>query len=276
MLTGKLFCGHCGSSMCGESGTSHTGTIYNYYKCSDRKKRGNCTKANEKKDFIEQLVVRKTIEKIMQPGVIQEIAYKVAELAEKAFNDKSRLLSLQSELKAVQTAIRNLLRLVEQGIDTDDVGDRLLDLNSQKADLQKQIAKEENKKPLISAERLAFWLTDLLTNGDKDDPAYQQRIIDTLVNKVFVFDTDDGGKKIVITYNTSRSLKSTITLSDVKSYLESSDIKGYARPNKTLTFRSVSCFLGRMTGLRLRRSPERSEGRRVAFASAAGGGYSER
>lgn len=245
MLTGKLFCGHCGSSMCGESGTSHTGTIYNYYKCSDRKKRGNCTKANEKKDFIEQLVVRKTIEKIMQPGVIQEIAYKVAELAEKAFNDKSRLLSLQSELKAVQTAIRNLLRLVEQGIDTDDVGDRLLDLNSQKADLQKQIAKEENKKPLISAERLAFWLTDLLTNGDKDDPAYQQRIIDTLVNKVFVFDTDDnGGKKIVITYNTSRSLKSTITLSDVKSYLGSSDIKGYARPQLTSSnlFIIKECF----------------------------------
>ena len=244
MLTGKLFCGHCGSSMCGESGTSHTGTIYNYYKCSDRKKRGNCTKANEKKDFIEQLVVRKTIEEIMQPGVIQEIAYKVAELAEKAFNDKSRLLSLQSELKAVQTAIRNLLRLVEQGIDTDDVGDRLLDLNSQKADLQKQIAKEENKKPLISAERLAFWLTDLLTNGDKDDPAYQQRIIDTLVNKVFVFDTDNGGKKIVITYNTSRSLKSTITLSDVKSYLESSDIKGYARPQLTSSnlFIIKECF----------------------------------
>lgn len=178
-----------------------------------------------------------------QISVTRSIAYKVAELAEKAFNDKSRLLSLQSELKAVQTAIRNLLRLVEQGIDTDDVGDRLLDLNSQKADLQKQIAKEENKKPLISAERLAFWLTDLLTNGDKDDPAYQQRIIDTLVNKVFVFDTDDnGGKKIVITYNTSRSLKSTITLSDVKSYLESSDIKGYARPQKSKSTTMWTCF----------------------------------
>lgn len=246
MLTGKLFCGHCGSSMCGESGTSHTGTIYNYYKCSERKKkRGDCTKANEKKDFIEQLVVKQTIKEIMQPGVIREIAHKVAELAEKEFNDKSRLLSLQDELKAVQTAIRNLLRLVEKGIDTDDVGDRLLDLNSQKADLQKQIAKEENKKPLISAERLEFWLTDLLTNGDLEDPAYQQRIIDTLVNKVFVFDTDDnGGKKIVITYNTSRSVKSTITLSDVLPYAKSSDIKGFARPQLTSSnlFIIKECF----------------------------------
>ena len=68
-----------------------------------------------------------------------------------------------------------------------------------------------------------------------DGPAYQQRIIDTLVNKVFVFDTDDnGGKKIVITYNTSRNVKSTITLSDVKSYLKSSDIEGCGQPKKTV------------------------------------------
>lgn len=245
MLTGKLFCGECGSSMCGESGTSGTGTIYNYYKCSDRKKRGSCKKAAERKDWIEQLVVKETISKIMQPGVIREIAHTVAELALKEFNDHSRLISLQEELKGVQTAIRNLLRLVEQGIDTDDVGDRLLDLNSQKADLQKQIGKEENKKPLISAERLEFWLTDLLTGGDITDEAYQQRIIDTLVNKVYVFDTDDnGGKRIVITYNTSRSEKSTINLSDVKPYGKSSDFKGFARPLLTSSnfFTIKNCF----------------------------------
>ncbi len=226
MLTGKLFCGHCGSSMVGESGTSQMGTIYNYYKCNDRKKHRSCKKKNEKKDWLEQLVVRETITQLMQPDVIRAIAYNVAKLADKEFKDKSRLVSLQKELKSVQTAISNLLRLVEKGIDTDDVGDRLLDLNAQKSDLLKLIAKEETKKPLLSKERLEFWLTDLLSNGCIDDPEYQQRIIDTLVDKVFVFDEDDGGRKIVITYNTSHGVKSTIELSDVKS----SDFKGFARP----------------------------------------------
>ena len=233
LLTGKLFCGHCGSTMVGESGTSQTGTIYNYYKCSDRKKKGNCRKLNEKKEWIERLVVGETVQKILQPEVIDTIAQRVAELAEKEFNDKSRLLSLQDELKSVQTAIRNLLRLVEQGIDTEDVGDRLLDLNSQKADLQKQIAKEENKKPMLSKDRIAFWLTNFVNNGDVDNVEYQQRIIDTLVHRVFVFDTDDGGRKIVITYNTSSNVKSTITLSDVQPYAKSSDVKGFARPQPT-------------------------------------------
>lgn len=186
-------------------------------------------KEAEKKEFLEQLIVDTTITEIMKPGVIKEIAHKVAELAHREFNDKSRLISLQDQLKSVQTAIRNLLRLVEQGIDTDDVGDRLLDLNAQKADLQKQITKEEIKKPLISEERIEFWLTDLLTNGSREDPEYQQRIIDTLVNKVYVFDTDGGGRKIVVTYNTSNNTKSELTLSDAKGII-SSNVKGFARP----------------------------------------------
>lgn len=230
LLTGKVFCGLCGSPMAGESGTGSKGTIYNYYKCQDRKKKHTCVKANEKKDWLERVVVQATVERILQPEVIDEIACKVAELAESEFNDKSRLLSLQSELKSVQTAIRNLLRLVEQGIDTEDIGERLLDLNSQKADLQKQISKEENKKPMLTKDRIAFWLTNFINNGNVDNVEYQQRIIDTLVNRVFVFDTDDGGRKIVITYNTSNNLQSTITLSDIN---KCSDIKGFAQPQPT-------------------------------------------
>ena len=38
ILTDKLFCGHCGSNMMGESGTSKTGKKHNYYICSKRKR----------------------------------------------------------------------------------------------------------------------------------------------------------------------------------------------------------------------------------------------
>ena len=230
LLTGKLYCGHCGSTMVGESGTSASGTIYNYYSCSDRKHRRGCAKKNERKDWIEKLVVEETISRLMDKEIVANIAHEVARIANKEFEDKSRLTALQSELQSVQTSIRNLLRLVEKGIDTDDVGDRLLDLNSQKADLQKQIIREENKKPLVTEERIVYWLTQLLSDGDINDIEYQRRIIDTLVNKVFIFDNDGGGKKIVITYNTSNNIKSTITLSDIMAQLNSSDIDCSGRP----------------------------------------------
>jgi len=37
MLTGRLYCGHCGASMTGDCGTSHTGQVYSYYTCNNRK-----------------------------------------------------------------------------------------------------------------------------------------------------------------------------------------------------------------------------------------------
>ena len=233
LLTGKLFCGECGEQMTGESGTSGTGKIYNYYKCFGRRKTKTCHKQNERKEWIEQVVVEETIKQILKPDVIRDIAQKVTEIAEKEFNDKSRIECLQGELKGIQRSISNLLKLVEQGVDTDDVSDRLLELNAQKADLSKRISKEENRKPNITQERVEFWLTSFLSNGNIEDIEYRQRIIDTLVHRVYVFDTDDGGKKVVITYNTTSSLKSTVTLNDVSNYLNSSFFKGLPAPKPT-------------------------------------------
>lgn len=232
LLTGKLYCGECGELMTGESGTSKTGKIYNYYKCFGRRKTA-CHKSNERKEWIEQVVVEETIKQILKPEVIRDIAKKVTELAEKDFNDTSRLESLQGELKSTQKSIQNLLRLVEQGIDTEDVGDRILELNALKADLTKRIAKEENRKPVINEDRVTFWLTSFLTNGDIDDMEYRQRIIDTLVHRIYLFDGDDGGKKVVITYNTTNAVRSTVTLADVKAYLKSSFFTSNAAPMPT-------------------------------------------
>ena len=233
LLTGKLYCGECGEQMTGESGTSATGKIYNYYKCFGRRKTKGCHKQNERKEWIEQVVIEETIKQILKPDVIKEIAKSVTELAEKEFNDKSRVDSLRGELQSVQKSIQNLLRLVEQGIDTEDVGDRILELNALKSDLSKQISKEENRKPIINEERVTFWLTSFLSDGNLDDIEYCQRIIDTLVHRVYVFDDDDGGKKVVITYNTTSSTKSTITLKDVDTCLKSSFIEGLAAPKPT-------------------------------------------
>lgn len=233
LLTGKAFCGLCGSPITGESGINNYGTTYFYYKCQGKKKHHSCNKRSEHKDELERIVVRETVAKVLQPGIIDEISEKVAKLAWDEFNDKSRLLSLQTEQKEVQQSINNLLRLVEKGIGTDDIGDRLLELNAQKSDLQKQISKEERNKPLLTKEKISFWLTSFISNGNIDDKDYQERIINMLVNKVFIFDTDDGGTKIVITYNMSGQVKSTITLSDVEPFVNNAFFDGYRPPQPT-------------------------------------------
>ena len=44
ILTGKCFCGHCGSPMSGESGKGKCGGRYYYYACSSRKHHHACNK----------------------------------------------------------------------------------------------------------------------------------------------------------------------------------------------------------------------------------------
>lgn len=49
LLSGKLFCGHCGASMNGESGVGRHGKVYHYYSCYTKKRKLGCDKRPLKK-----------------------------------------------------------------------------------------------------------------------------------------------------------------------------------------------------------------------------------
>ena len=61
LLTTKLYCGKCGALMFGESGVSHTGKMYTYYKCAAAKKKKTCDKKAVRKQWLEDLVVNETM-----------------------------------------------------------------------------------------------------------------------------------------------------------------------------------------------------------------------
>lgn len=225
LLSTKLFCGHCGSNMVGESGTSKSGKLHYYYKCANRKRKHNCDKKVEKKDWIEKLVVQYTVENVLTDENIELIATRAMELIEKELQDTSVLVSLQGMLKDTNKKIKNLLTAIEQGIFTSTTKDRLEELEAERRDLEGQIAREEMKKPLLTKERIMYWLASF-KKGDINDIEYQRRIIDTLVNSVYLYDHGDKGRKIVLTFNISGA--NTLTI-------ECSDIEGIAPPRKILT-----------------------------------------
>jgi len=66
ILYGKLFCGHCGTNMIGDAGTSRSGQRHHYYSCQKRKNHKECDKKNEKKDFLEWYVVEQTLEYVLR------------------------------------------------------------------------------------------------------------------------------------------------------------------------------------------------------------------
>ena len=90
-----------------------------------------------------------------------------------------------------------------------------------KGSLPKESEMLEMKKPLLTKERIMYWL-ESFKRGDIEDVEYQRRIIDTLVNSVYVYDDGDKGRKLALTFNIS--VNNTLTIS-------SSDIERTAPPN---------------------------------------------
>ena len=214
LLTPKLFCGHCGSLMTGETGTSHTGKIHRYYKCNCRKYKHECDKENEKKEPLEELVVRQTVETVLTDDNIDIIATKAMELIEKDFADTSYLAGLQENLKETDKRITNLMKAIEQGIITETTKARLEELENEKRQIIAEIEQEELKKPLLSKERIMYWLYSF-RNGSIEDENYKRTIVDTLVNSIYVYDTPGGGRKIVFTFNISGNNTTTVEGSSI-------------------------------------------------------------
>jgi hypothetical protein len=203
LLSGKVFCGSCESSMIGESGTSHTGKVYSYYKCSRRKNNGTCQKAPVRKDWLEDLVIEETVKQVLVDEVIDFIAERVEEI-QKAEHENSDLKYYESKLKDTEKAIRNLLTAIEQGIITPSTKTRLQELEAQKVEFQSRINQEKISRVFVTKEQVKFWLGQF-KQGDKNDLEYCQRLVDTFINSVFVYDEDSsedkGGMRIYITYN---------------------------------------------------------------------------
>ena len=146
------------------------------------------------------------------------------------FCSLSAATSLDAELKDVQKKIKNLVSAIEQGIITSATKDRLDELEQEKSDIEGRIAREEMKKPLLNESRIRYWLTSF-KSGNVDDEDYQRRVIDTLVNSVYVYDDEDGGKRIVLTFNLSGNNTATLTSSDIECYAPP-----YQKPAEMLVF----------------------------------------
>lgn len=200
ILSGKAFCGRCGKPLVGESGTSHNGELYKYYKCSARKKDPKkCCKAAERKEDLESFVVDYIRRNVLTDEMIEEIAQKEYELLDQEAQDKCLLAAYQAQYKDVSEKIENLLQAIEAGIFTTKTKDRLQELENQQSLLEDKIVREQLKKPTFTKDHIIFWL-ESFRNGKIDDFAYKRTVINHLVNAVFVYDNEkkDNDKKIVI------------------------------------------------------------------------------
>lgn len=196
LLQGKAFCGHCGSPLVGESGHGRN-SIYHYYACAKKKKSHTCDKKNEKKGFLEWYVVEQTVEYVLTPERIDYISERIVAKYNEEFSDK--------QIKELQRQSARLEGEINAAVDAsltapEKIRPRYYEkielLETQKADIDLNISTLKIAAGhRYTKEQIAAWLK-AFCNGDYLNPEFQRRIIDVLVNSVYVYDD-----KIVIYYN---------------------------------------------------------------------------
>lgn len=191
LLSGKIYCGECGSPYAGNSRRPRPGhPMYISYKCTRRNQRDkHCKNPEINRDKLERLVLERLSKVLFNPNVIPQLVKQYNEyIAEKTGSAKERTLALQTELRDVERKITNTVNLmVETGssafknklLELEQVKEKLLfSLNEAEAAWKHETFSEDQIRKLFhTAEQQ-------LKNGTL---ANRRMVSDQYINKVLVY-----------------------------------------------------------------------------------------
>ena len=213
ILTGKLYCGHCGKTMIGESGTGKGGNVYRYYKCLGRKKKNSCDKKPVPKEWIENVVVDLAKEMLTDEMIEQMAEMAVAE-NDRILAENAEVRTLTERLADIEKRISNISKAVEAaGVFPETLVNRIAELEKEKTLTKKALAEAEKMQIHLTVPQVVFWLSKFKDN-DYEDENFRRQLVDMLINTVVIWD-DPEGQKITVAYNLTNKKSKTITVSDL-------------------------------------------------------------
>ena len=186
-LTGKLYCGECGSTIHGMSGTSKTkGQKHYYYACKEHRKH-KCDLKPVRKNYIESLVIAVLDEFLSDSENLTSLAVDISTYYRKLNKDESYLQSLKAQQKEVETALSNLIKALEKGIFSDSTQARLLELESQKKAIAETIEAEKIKLSLSQDEYSIKKYFEFYKNADIKDEQVRNTLLDYFIDKIYIY-----------------------------------------------------------------------------------------
>lgn len=163
-LTGKLYCGECGATMHGMSGTSKTGKIHYYYACKNHRKH-KCNLRNIPQLQLEVHVVWVLRQLLENSENLASLAVDVATYYKELNADNGYIDGLEAELENRKTAIK-------EAIET-----------------------ERLKQAIVDDGHSIQQYFDKYANADFDDTETRNTILEYFVDKIYVYDD-----RLVITW----------------------------------------------------------------------------
>ena len=195
-LSGKLFCMNCGVPMNGESGTG-THNVFYYYKCSSNKrKKGSCPKRTVRRDTLEDYIIEKIEQYILQRKYIMTVAAEMSANFNAKIKSDDSLNLLKREQAQNDKELQNTLSAVRMGLATQSMKEMLEQLEERKNQIAIEIAKLSGKQPkTVDVNECADFLFSL-TALDFSVAENRKLLFDRFVKRVEL-----GNRKIRIFFN---------------------------------------------------------------------------
>ena len=191
LLSGKIYCGECGSPYAGNSRRPRPDhPMYVSYKCTRRNQRAHHCKSPEiNRDKLEQIVLERLSKFLFNPDVIPRLVDEYhAYIENKTGSSRERLDALRSELRTVERKITNAVNLmIETG--SAAIKDKLRELEESKEKLsftlsEAKVASNQNRFSEAEIRRLFHVAEQQLKNGTL---ANRRAVIDQYIDKILIY-----------------------------------------------------------------------------------------
>jgi DNA invertase Pin-like site-specific DNA recombinase len=210
LLTGKLYCGECDSPMSGISGKSQADEPYHYYICTKKRYEKACHKHNVRRDEIERQITQEMRNLLDDDELLEWMADQAVAHLESE-RDTAELEDVRAKLKEATRKRDKLLDALEDEDMVSLIKDRLKARQEEVKDLERRLRiLEADNEITISRDMILSYL-EMLRDGDVEDRAYQEMLIDTFLIRAYVF--DDGRLKLIFNYQKEHR-EVTIALED--------------------------------------------------------------
>ena len=192
ILSGKLFCGECGTPMKAYAGISpNNHRLYKYYKCGGTTKEG-CHKVRFDKNALEKSVLTLLIKHIQEDMEVDRVANRIMESLAKV---NPELIRLETALSETEQAIKNYKYALEKGLNLDDTIDRLKELDCNKKAYQHEIDRLKMQEKIIRPDVVRVFLQQLIGKDytKKENIDY---LINVMVYKIVIY--KNGNFKVIL------------------------------------------------------------------------------
>ena len=188
LLSGKCFCGQCGSGMTGSYSSSDRAKKRTfYYCCSARKSKYTCDMPYKRKELLETKVFDSLLNKCLVDQLLNRFVDAIVETLDQYHQDPAGG-NMEKELSSIRKKISNINQAISEGIWTKQTGEMLNDLTVREEQLEKMITtKKLTENQMITRDRILFYLHKI-ADGKREDQDYLRSLALTFINSITVYD----------------------------------------------------------------------------------------